>query len=423
MQFPAHEHIDRNSILFFASPLSQFITLLPLQAYLAKYTQTFHLYELRMEPATFMVPVDKLHQIMELLQASAPTWNGTPINFYEANTYFSQSYTETTPTRHINFRLKLQDKFTMEPGRVSFINQNIIHTTKSLSSCVELELLLIQDQYLETYYWMQHKDAPPGVSGVPHSSRKLNKEEAIRVLEMMSTLTTSTLAQTRLRGIFRDVVQFRMTTLSDLLNSRVPINYPDSLVMWRYYLFDSDSLQIRLHLFPSAAETYIHNHKTNFISMALHGKYTHSTWNIQAYKEEKHYERNRNSDGTLTDAILSNGKIELTNQFQHVTGNVYFLSSSCYHVVHVESQEGIAKSRDPSKATFVSIFVKDKSPNSIPTKILIPLTEESGEVPMGNGKEVLVEGNAAVAVVKAIQSKISTYHVPLEFNNVHGNEH
>ena len=45
------------------------------------------------------------------------------------------------------------------------------------------------------------------------------------------------------------------------------------LVLWRYNLVSSDDLpiSIRLHLFPNAAETYIHNHKSSFISMCMLG--------------------------------------------------------------------------------------------------------------------------------------------------------
>jgi hypothetical protein len=151
----------------------------------------------------------------------------------------------------------------------------------------------------------------------------------------------------------------------------------EALVMRRFYLYEDQYVQMRLHLFPDAAETYVHNHRTNFISMALAGSYVHQTWQIRNGQDASsspanaspdgrgmgtdwHYERTRDSTGALTPRQCVGGSLHMADTFRHDPQHAYFLQNQLFHSVQVEKV-----------ASMLSLFVKDNYQNG-GTKVLEP---------------------------------------------------
>ncbi len=182
----------------------------------------------------------------------------------------------------------------------------------------------------------------------------------------------------------------------------------DMVVIFRYTVFSSDMVEIRLHLFPDAAETYIHNHRSNLISMSLYGDYKHISWSV--LPTGSHTEKVRASSGVMSEAVCCVGDVVESSSFQHCKGQTYFLDTGTYHTVTCPTTLSIASSStstssttaaassslspmesgidininiphkyDPADnitGTELTLFVKDKLSSTIVTKIL---NESNGE--------------------------------------------
>jgi hypothetical protein len=130
------------------------------------------------------------------------------------------------------------------------------------------------------------------------------------------------------------------------------IDGSNQILMLRYSLFvDADAQQafgrpaateVRLHFFPNAAETYIHNHRSNFISTCLFGGYTHYIWQINADHDQGgvHDECGRDSKGALTARVEHPGSCSVLEVYRHVVGNTYFLHNQAYHTARVTPEDG-----------------------------------------------------------------------------------
>ena len=150
----------------------------------------------------------------------------------------------------------------------------------------------------------------------------------------------------------------------DCSNTLEVVKNDEAVVMWRYHFFESELLSIRLHLFPCAAETYIHNHRSNLISMSLYGTYTHVTWEPRQTKEDRddsYFKRGRNRDGCLQDRVQCSGSLEPCTTFVHYPQHTFYLDALTYHTVSVSKDAG----------QMLTLFVKDKlKGEEVPTYVL-----------------------------------------------------
>jgi len=192
----------------------------------------------------------------------------------------------------------------------------------------------------------------------------------------------------------------------------------EALVIRRYVLYEDQYVQMRLHLFPNAAETYVHNHRTNFISTALAGSYVHQTWQIRNGQgassssasaspdggavvtgTEWHYERTRDSNGALTERQRVSGSLHMADTFRHDPQHAYFLQNQLFHSVQVEKE-----------ASMLSLFVKDNQQNG-GTKVLEP---RDGDGPASlaalpeviNSYEIDLKGAAKQQAIRDIETQL-----------------
>ncbi len=124
-------------------------------------------------------------------------------------------------------------------------------------------------------------------------------------------------------------------------------------VFYRYYLYDSDTsaVSLRLHLFEDASETYIHNHRTNVMSVCLSGGYDHSVWRVVNTEPGTFRKVMRLENGAFADPEELPGRLVRLHTFPHLPGHIYFLGESSYHTVKVP---------DGAASSTLTIFVKDR---------------------------------------------------------------
>jgi hypothetical protein len=190
-------------------------------------------------------------------------------------------------------------------------------------------------------------------------------------------------------------------------------------VMRRVVLYDSPVLQIRAHMFPSGAETFIHNHGGSFFSVCLRGFYYHHTWCPDAEDITKTYTvREREHGGKLTDPVEVVGNLRKNETFLHSTLNMYYLNSSSYHTVEVPTEKHSTSAGTKNTSRIMTLFIKDKTRAS---KTLI-LSPEGGDLDLGSGSEVGIKDGPELTrcitdfdsfVTEAAQSLLS-HHDPLQ---------
>jgi hypothetical protein len=139
--------------------------------------------------------------------------------------------------------------------------------------------------------------------------------------------------------------------------TRLEAIYNDSvLVMHRYWLWDGRHSAARLHLFPDASETYIHNHRSNFVSTNLGGAYEHATWRIDESAPGRYEICTRHRDGGLSEPQERPGSVTCDSKFWHPANHSYFLSSSRLHTVAVPKASS-AQGTSPT----LTLFYKDNT--------------------------------------------------------------
>jgi hypothetical protein len=139
------------------------------------------------------------------------------------------------------------------------------------------------------------------------------------------------------------------------------------LIMHRWWLWDGKRSSARLHLFPSASETTIHNHTASFASFNVSGEYEHAVWRIDA-SQGSHEASKRSSDGALAEPEIHDGRLVRDVVYKHVANHAYFLSSDRFHTVAVPPGQ-----LEPT----LTLFYKDLTRGS-PSHVLRPLDGESG---------------------------------------------
>lgn len=116
-------------------------------------------------------------------------------------------------------------------------------------------------------------------------------------------------------------------------------------VMRRIMIYNDTHLNLRFHLFNDASETFVHNHKSNFVSMNLFGQYVHKSWIVdntsEGYKGSKYCQRMRHDNGHLMEETTElDGHLVVASTFLHTKGNAYFLHHDTLHSVFVPPDAG-----------------------------------------------------------------------------------
>jgi hypothetical protein len=127
-------------------------------------------------------------------------------------------------------------------------------------------------------------------------------------------------------------------------------------------LHDSKTVQLRLHLWNNVAETYIHNHRNNFLAMGFSGSYVNKTFCVDPLVPGRYRAHSRTSEGGMCLSGELNGHIQMTSEFAHTPGNVYFLGSDVYHAVVVPGA-GEALPAEPENSGMLTLFVRDRVMN------------------------------------------------------------
>jgi len=175
------------------------------------------------------------------------------------------------------------------------------------------------------------------------------------------------------------------------------IKNDEVLVMQRLVIYDDDTVQIRLHLFPNAAETYIHNHRTNFISYALFGSYRHVRWDIDKRNASSfYYQRDRAPNGSLSPRKRRPGQLKEGSSFTHNVDNTYYLESQTFHTVTVN--DTIAET------PMMTLLVRDSVRNG-GTSVLEPVggTARTTAPPPKESTEELIEGDAKAQLLEKME--------------------
>ena len=139
----------------------------------------------------------------------------------------------------------------------------------------------------------------------------------------------------------------------------------------RLCIYDGVNYFIRLNLFLDSSETFIHSHKTHFISMSLYGSYLHKTWVVdESIESEIFTNRIRDPSGVLSTGEQKKGRLQNISSFTHDPGCVYFLDRETLHSVHVLSTKKVGQD-----SRMLSFFVRDKLADTVPTRVADSGTE------------------------------------------------
>jgi hypothetical protein len=249
--------------------------------------------------------------------------------------------------------------------------------------------------------------------------------------------------------IFAEVLEHRMTLLNLMLDSRpghelLPDDSPnifdigyalarkisegwllddrrrvevimngDEIVMWRYVLYDTPRVQIRIHLWNDASETYIHNHRTNFLALGFTGEYTHKTFVIVENEKGSYKAHTRDGTGTMVAPETRAGCIKFSSEFQHGAGHVYFLNNRAYHSVNLPNSAGPKKApSEPEQSPMLTLFVKDKM-NNAGTQALevtdpIPGVDKVPPAPI-SGQEIELHGDMKKRVLVSMEVHLMNF--------------
>ena len=110
--------------------------------------------------------------------------------------------------------------------------------------------------------------------------------------------------------------------------------------MYRIHLFNGDGVDVRLHLFQDASETYVHSHRASFHSVCLYGSYVNEIWDACVDLEGKHFRFNRTKDEVLRrPGARCSGALVCKTHWKHLPGSAYFLQARTYHRIVQASGE------------------------------------------------------------------------------------
>ena len=127
-----------------------------------------------------------------------------------------------------------------------------------------------------------------------------------------------------------------------VLRKSIPINFFEyikiSNIMIRCHklimLKNNKHFEIRFNIFTKYAETFIHDHGTNFISICISGGFVHDVWKINKNHKNKHYHKYQRIDAfTMKYCGKQPGQVEHSQKFIHEKGKTYFLDRDILHTV------------------------------------------------------------------------------------------
>lgn len=123
-------------------------------------------------------------------------------------------------------------------------------------------------------------------------------------------------------------------------------------VMTRYFIFDGDAIEVRVHYFKDTSETLIHNHRSSFFSKNLKGSYIHQVWGVsKALSQEHHFATNRSHDPSMESPMQKHqGRLKTTNAHSFCEGDWYFLDHETPHTVR------------PGGGKALTIYIRSKNP-------------------------------------------------------------
>lgn len=347
--------------------------------------------------------------------------------------HYERSYNENDESlsaeETIEKELKVGEKINLGPRKPIVISQGGLFSLKGEKESFFLKIDQIFPPNLPaTYVWSSSESEPIEVRGPPSLSKGLRDSDQSRkiadhFIELikqfnMRTTNINNKEMILFRSAFKDSFKHRCRILSSNIKDRaeqilMPVDstiirsIAESLCLWIFYdgsvapespeewkifkprdlfnfengafvevmkrlvLYEDEWVQIRLHLFPDGAETYVHNHSGNFFSVCLRGKYHHHTWFCDDSKTESSYTKQlRSTGGGLGPEIECVGEISKKETFIHDTLNTYFLHRNTFHTV------------DQTSGGVLTMFIRDKKSLG-PTFVLNPkgslLSLESGK--------------------------------------------
>eukprot|EP01059_Diplonema_ambulator_P027858 TRINITY_DN46533_c0_g1_i1.p1 TRINITY_DN46533_c0_g1~~TRINITY_DN46533_c0_g1_i1.p1 ORF type:complete len:354 (+),score=75.96 TRINITY_DN46533_c0_g1_i1:69-1130(+) len=160
-------------------------------------------------------------------------------------------------------------------------------------------------------------------------------------------------------------------------------------VMTRLFIHTGKGIDVRLHMFPDATETYIHNHRNNFVSMCLYGSYTHNIW-VVSNDGGRHYETARADNGELSPLVQCPGSLLVATSYIHSINKVFFLNKETHHTVET------SPTPSPLPGT-LTLYVKGKRTDTQTTVLCKDTRFEDSPQPVDR---TLSPDECAVAVSK-----------------------
>jgi len=148
----------------------------------------------------------------------------------------------------------------------------------------------------------------------------------------------------------------------------------DVTIMYRCFIYEGEHCSVRLHWYPGESpkevdpEEYVHNHKSNAISVCIAGRYEHHLWRTDP-AEGRHFSCRRQPDGTLSQFDDRAGKLRHQATFSHTPGHAFFLRNSAYHTLVTFPGTPV-----------LTLFFRDRAPNS-PTEVLVHAKGTSKQEP------------------------------------------
>jgi len=278
--------------------------------------------------------------------------------------------------------------------------KNTLYQLKAEAETIILEIT--KTPCVTTYHWNESPYTPAAIAGAPSQSLSLQPGVFTQKLQLLTKSTPK--KSLSLVPLLSDAKDFRILELNKSVGIRqhrrlwpqdqvrlfnlgaalcsyiaaggtldakartdAVRNGDNKVVMWRTVIYDEpkSNVAIRLHLFPNASETWVHNHRCNFASMSLYGSYQHSRWELRELESkdaESCYVFERNPAGGAQFKCTRPGSLYVVDRFVHPPGHAYFLERGSFHTVLVPKQ---------SSSEMLSLYVKDKATGGN-TEFLLP---------------------------------------------------
>ena len=179
--------------------------------------------------------------------------------------------------------------------------------------------------------------------------RELDQGDTDSVLEIIQALSEA--ARDWRSGMFQSVPMF------DQAQVTIAPGVMARLALWR-----GVNIEVRAHIFRNSAETHIHDHGQNFISVCVDGAYQHNQWAVDPKAVGSHYMWNRAVGGALAPLGEVPGQVNMIATHTHANGLPLFVSKHCFHTI------------ESSQARVVTITLRDCRKKTDPTSVLSPIS-------------------------------------------------